>query len=275
MKVKKNILQIVTLILLLAVAAGFMIVAVKQQNQIESQQKRIEKLEEERSTESPEQLLTDAAEIAYRSTVVLNVYHSIDACQSDHTFHDREGETEKKQILTAQGSGVAVGEETVLTCWHIIDSGDRTTVSVADGREFETSLIAEDPLNDLALLKVPGLNAISAIMGGSQEIRRGQIVLCSGTPASQKLQNSLSIGIVSGTERKMESLNEKNKTVEVFQTDAAVNGGCSGGGIFNLQGELIGIVSRKYVGAVNSDTQLEGIGMCVPIKMAQKLLEQS
>lgn len=275
MKEKRNILQTVILILILAAVAGFTAVAVIQQNQIEKQRERINQLEEGQKGKNSEQPLTGAAQTAYESTVIVNVYRSIDACHSNDTFLGREGKTEKSYIISAQGSGVTVGKEMVLTCWHIIESGDRITVNVPDGDEFEISVIAEDQLNDLALLKVPGLEAVPAVMGDSREISLGQIVLCSGTPASEKLQNTLTVGIISGTHRRMESLNVKNETVEVFQTDAAINGGCSGGGIFNLRGELLGIVSRKYVGVMNSDTQLEGIGMCIPAESVQKLLNQS
>ena len=222
-------------------------------------------LADDASVEALQEAVMSVAEDASQSIVVINVYHEPTNRPSSSMFTGGY-----KPLLEAQGSGIVVYEGVVLTCWHILQGRGDFTVSAADDVETElaATLIAVDEVRDLALLRVEGLNAPPVRLGDSDALRLGQFVVCVSNPASSRLAASVSFGVVSGLDRKLQSSNVKGETVTLFQTDAAINGGSSGGGIFDLRGELVGIVSRKYVGANGSDIQLEGLGMCIPINEA-------
>ena len=243
---------------------------------------RIEKLENAQASAAPvlppdensgETQLIKAAELARASTVVVNVYDTITVHEYRDSFDEVEGTEVERETLAGQGSGVIVGENLVLTCAHITSGRKRVGVEVPGQGEREAELLAADERNDLSLLKVPDLNGKAVPFGDAPTL--GQPVLCAGNPASEKLAGTVTFGIVSAPRREMGSLQIEGQTVTVFQTDAAINGGCSGGGIFDLQGRLLGIVSRKYVGTAVSDTQLEGIGMCIPIRYGVELLQKA
>lgn len=245
-----------------------------------NQNQRIEKLENMAASEPTEPWdngdpmetrLLRTAELARASTVVVNVYDAITVHQYADTFDEVEGTEVEREVLAGQGSGVIVGEDLVLTCAHITADRKRLGVEVFGQPEREAQVLSADEKNDLSLLRVPGLGGKEISFGDPPIL--GQPVLCVGNPASDKLAGTVTFGIVSAPQREMGSLLTEGETVTVFQTDAAINGGCSGGGIFDLQGRLLGIVSRKYVGTAASDTQLEGIGMCIPIEYGLRLLQ--
>ena len=206
--------------------------------------------------------LIQTAEAAQEANVIVNVYEAQTIRTYEDTFSDWEGTEKTIDGLIGQGSGVLLGEDLVLTCCHIAADRSRLGVSLPGGEELPAELVRADPIHDLALLKVPGIGGRKVFLG--EGLALGEPVLCVGNPASHRLAGTVTFGIVSALDREMGAISDPKETVTVFQTDAPINGGTSGGGDYDLQGRLQGMVTRKYLGASGSDTQLEGIAMCIP-----------
>lgn len=164
---------------------------------------------------------------------------------------------------TQMGSGVAVSEKCVLTNYHVIEGADRISVSLA-GKEIPADAIAVDEEMDAAVLFAEHLEAKPAELGDSDRLQVGEWVICVGNPLSETLRGSVTAGIVSALERKVLS------SGHMIQTDAAINSGSSGGGLFNVLGELVGIPTMKYTGET-----VEGIGLVLPINSVNKLIQEA
>ena len=136
-------------------------------------------------------------------------------------------------------------------------------VKLTDGTEYTASLIGTDSDSDVAVIKVDATNLPFALIGDSDELKVGQEVVAVGNPLGE-FGGSVTNGIVSGLSR---DVNISGTEMNLIQTNAAVNPGNSGGGLFNLYGELIGIVNAKS-SSTSSGTSVEGIGFAIPIDTA-------
>jgi serine protease Do len=165
----------------------------------------------------------------------------------------------------AQGSGsgfIIDADGYILTNHHVIDSADRITVTLADGRTFRGEVIGTDPAIDVALLKIEGArNLPEAPLGNSDQLRVGEWVCAIGNPLGYV--HSVTVGVVSFIGRKIFD----NSLDDYIQTDAAINFGNSGGPLINARGEVIGINS-----AISS--RASSIGFAVPINQAVSILPQ-
>ncbi|MHB0979003.1 MAG: S1C family serine protease [Thermoleophilia bacterium] len=163
---------------------------------------------------------------------------------------------------TSEGSGVIISADGyILTNRHVIDGADTIEVTMFDGRSFEGTVIGSDGRDDLALVKVePDTDLPVAPLGDSDKIRAGEWVMALGNPLG--FEYSVTVGVVSGVGRALPSTNFAN----FIQTDAAIYPGNSGGPLFDLAGEVIGINT-----AVIPDTNL---GFAVPINTAKEILPQ-
>jgi serine protease Do len=161
------------------------------------------------------------------------------------------------------GSGFVIDRDGfVLTNYHVIESADRITVTLSDGRSFRAEVVGTDPAIDVALLRIPGAHDLpEAPMGNSDELRVGEWVCAIGNPLGYV--HSVTVGVVSFIGRKLfdASLDD------YIQTDAAINFGNSGGPLINSRGEVIGINS-----AISS--RASNIGFAVPINQATAILPQ-
>jgi serine protease Do len=161
------------------------------------------------------------------------------------------------------GSGFIIDSEgLILTNHHVIDSAERITVTLADGRAFRAEIVGTDPAIDVALLKIPGARDLpEAPLGNSDDLRVGEWVCAIGNPLGYV--HSVTVGVVSFIGRKLfdASLDD------YIQTDAAINFGNSGGPLINSRGQVIGINA-----AVSSRTS--SIGFAVPINQAVAILPQ-
>ena len=167
------------------------------------------------------------------------------------------------------GSGFIIdGGGTVLTNHHVVagaNAGGRAhiTVTMRDGRQFEAQLQHADPASDLAILKVESDEPLPAApLGGSADLRPGSWVLAIGSPLS--LHNSVTAGIVSSTHRQGSELGVRSRT-DYIQTDAAINGGNSGGPLVDLQGRVVAINTMKAQFA-------DGVGFAIPIDEAKQVV---
>ena len=165
----------------------------------------------------------------------------------------------------AQGSGsgfIIDNDGYILTNHHVIESADRITVTLADGRAFRGEVVGADPATDVALLKIEGAqNLPEAPLGDSDQLRVGEWVCAIGNPLGYV--HSVTVGVVSFIGRKLFD----NSLDDYIQTDAAINFGNSGGPLINSRGEVIGINS-----AISS--RASSIGFAVPINQAVAILPQ-
>ncbi len=167
---------------------------------------------------------------------------------------------------TSAGSGVIVNAEYgyILTCNHVVSGARSIVVELSDNSQYSANLVGTDSSTDLAVVKIkPNAEKplTEAVQGKSAGLVAGEYVVAIGNPLGT-LGGSVSQGIISATARQIPFSNSDGSTtvMTLLQTDAAINSGNSGGGLFNLQGELIGIVNSKY-----SNTGVEGLGFAIPI----------
>lgn len=184
------------------------------------------------------------------------------------------------QVSSGAGSGVIISEDGyILTCAHVISGADTITVSTEAGDEYEASVVGSYEDGDIAVLKIEAEGLQAAVLGDSSKVQAGETVYAVGNPGGT-LSGTVTDGIISAIERTITvttensgqatggQSGEKTISLEVMQTSAAVSPGNSGGGLFNSNGELIGIVNAKSSG----DSQ-EGLGFAIPVNTAQEIAQ--
>jgi len=175
-------------------------------------------------------------------------------------------------VVEGAGSGIIISKNGyILTNKHVVPEGTTSvTVVLADGTSYKNAtIVGRDPANDIAFVKVNGVNDLPAVtIGDSSSVVVGQQVVAIGNALGQ-YQNTVTSGIISGIGRPVQASDETGSSTEsldnLFQTDAAINAGNSGGPLLNLEGQVIGINV-----AVAQDAQ--GIGFSIPIDDAKGLI---
>lgn len=163
------------------------------------------------------------------------------------------------------GSGVLIRKDGyVLTNHHVIEGASTITVTLHDGTEHPAQIVGYDEQNDVAVLKIDGDNFAAATIGKSKGLAVGDLAVVIGNPLG-KLGGTVTAGIISALDRKIQL---EGRTLTLLQTDAAINAGNSGGGLFNAKGELVGIVVAK-----GSGTGIEGLGFVIPIDTAAPIAD--
>ena len=171
----------------------------------------------------------------------------------------------------ASGSGFIYSDDGyILTNFHVIEGSKSITVSLYDGRELEAKLVGYDESNDIAVLKVEAENLVPVIIGDSGSLNVGDPVVAIGNPLGE-LTFSLTAGTVSALEREVTF--SGGITMNLIQTDCAINSGNSGGALFNLYGEVIGITNAKYSGSSNSGASIDNIGFAIPINRVRSIVD--
>jgi serine protease Do len=168
------------------------------------------------------------------------------------------------------GSGIVVSSDGyILTNKHVVDGADTVNVVLHDGTTYKNvEVLGSDPLNDIAFLKVSGVNDLHAVeIGDSSSVRVGQKVVAIGNSLGQ-YQNTVTSGIISGTGRPISAYagEQVEHLTDLIQTDAAINPGNSGGPLLNFAGQVIGINT-----AIVEDAQ--GIGFAIPINATKGMLK--
>ncbi len=163
------------------------------------------------------------------------------------------------------GSGVIIHTDGyILTCHHVVDGAAEVTVTLNSGKQYSATLVGSDKSSDLAVLKIaPQETLVAAQQGCSSDLVLGEQVVAVGNPLGT-LYRTVTTGVISGLERKITT--SDGTTMTLLQTDAAVNSGNSGGGLFNLDGKLIGIVNAKY-----AEEGVEGLAFAIPIDWAYEV----
>jgi serine protease Do len=188
---------------------------------------------------------------------------------------DGSGDSTNREVLQSSGSGVVVAEGYVLTNYHVVEGASSLEVTSGDNTYVATVAGYDDTL-DVAVLKVDNLSIAPVTLGDSDLLNVGDWAICIGNPLS--FTGTTTVGVISALNREVTSENydtygrREDTSNNMIQTDAAINAGNSGGGMFNVAGELIGIPSMKYTGSYYSSTTVEGIGMAIPINVAKALI---
>ncbi|WP_458789361.1 HhoA/HhoB/HtrA family serine endopeptidase [Adonisia turfae] len=175
-------------------------------------------------------------------------------------------EEPSSRVERGQGSGFVVESDGVIwTNAHVVEGADAVTVTLRDGREFSGEVVGEDPLTDVAVIKVQAQDLPTVTLGNSEQLRPGEWAIAIGNPLG--LDNTVTAGIVSATGRTSAQIRVPDKRVQFIQTDAAINPGNSGGPLLNERGEVIGINTAIIGGA-------QGLGFAIPINSAQRLAQE-
>jgi len=166
------------------------------------------------------------------------------------------------------GSGFIVSSDGyILTNTHVVDNATRVTVRLTDRREFQAKVIGSDDKSDVALLKIDAKNLPTVRIGDPSKLRPGEWVIAIGSPFN--FQNSVTAGIVSALGRPVPGGSAYNY-VNFIQTDVAVNPGNSGGPLFNMNGEVVGINSQIY----SNTGSYAGLSFAIPIDIANNVRQQ-
>ena len=160
------------------------------------------------------------------------------------------------------GSGFIISEDGyILTNYHVVENGYTANLDIqvitADGTEYSAKIVGVEPNNDIAVLKIDAQGLNAAALGNSDELRVGDEIFAVGNPLGE-LEFSMSSGHVSALDRVINT--QESERINMFQIDAAVNEGNSGGPVYNALGEVVGIVTAKY-----SSSGVEGLGFAIPI----------
>ena len=172
---------------------------------------------------------------------------------------------------SAMGSGVIINKDEgfIITNNHVIDNSDNIKVILFNKREIDATIVATDPLSDLALLKVLKGELSEAKIGNSDRLKAGEWVVAIGSPFGLHLNHTVTAGIVSATGRS--SVVSRNNFEDFIQHDAAINPGNSGGALFNLYGELVGINTAIATDGFSRGNA--GVGFAIPINMVLRVME--
>lgn len=174
----------------------------------------------------------------------------------------------QSQVQSGAGSGVIISSDGyIMTCAHVISGASNIIVTIGE-TDYTATVVGEDDDSDIAILKIEADGLTPAVMGDSDSLTVGEEVVAVGNPLGE-LGGTVTNGIISALNR---SVSVEGKNMTLIQTNASVSPGNSGGGLFNMAGELIGIVNAK-----SSDSDAEGLGFAIPInsgmQIAQDLLE--
>ena len=149
----------------------------------------------------------------------------------------------------------------VITNYHVIDGASQVTVRTHKGTTLEATVVGTEATNDIALLKINGENLPHVTIGSSDKAAVGDQVEAIGNPLGE-LTASLTVGYISAKDRIVDT---DGTVINMLQTDAAINSGNSGGPLFNMNGEVVGITTAKYSGSSNSGATIEGLGFAIPM----------
>jgi len=167
--------------------------------------------------------------------------------------------------LHGVGSGFIVSPDgRILTNAHVVADASEVTVKLTDKREFKAKILGTDPQTDIAVLKIDAKDLPVAPLGDAKDVRVGEWVVAIGSPYG--FENTVTAGIVSATARALPD----GTYVPFIQTDVAVNPGNSGGPLFNLKGEVIGINSQIYSGTGG----YQGLSFAIPVDVAANVMDQ-
>jgi S1-C subfamily serine protease len=181
-------------------------------------------------------------------------------------FGEDEEPIPQERIERGTGSGFILSEDgELLTNAHVVADTDTVQVTLKDGQTLEGKVVGIDSVTDVAVVKINANHLPTVKLGNSQNLIPGQWAIAIGNPLG--LDNTVTIGIISATDRTSTQVGVPDKRVTFIQTDAAINPGNSGGPLLNAQGEVIGVNT-----AIRADAQ--GLGFAIPIETAARIANE-
>lgn len=172
----------------------------------------------------------------------------------------------QERVERGTGSGFIVSNDgQILTNAHVVAGADTVEVTLKDGRSFTGRVMGTDSVTDVAVVKIEANDLPTAVVGDSEQLQPGEWAIAIGNPLG--LDNTVTVGIISGTGRSASQIGVPDKRVNFIQTDAAINPGNSGGPLLNQRGEVIGMNTAIIQGA-------QGLGFAIPINRAQDIAQQ-
>ena len=172
----------------------------------------------------------------------------------------------------AAGSGFILTQDGyILTNYHVVEGSNSIKVTTYDGTSYDAQLIGYDESNDIAVLKIDASDLTPVVLGDSDTLNVGDSVVAIGNPLGE-LTFSLTTGVVSALNREVTL--SSNVTMNLIQTDCAINSGNSGGALFNLYGEVIGITNAKYSSSSSSsEASIDNIGFAIPLNHVKNIVK--
>ena len=161
-------------------------------------------------------------------------------------------------VLTADGL--------IVTNTHVINGADSATVTLYDDTVLNATLVGADSISDIALLKVKGIGLTPAVIGDSSELAVGDAVAAIGNPLGEQFRMTLTNGVISAINR---GVSYNGRSMTLMQTNAAINEGNSGGPLYNMYGQVIGITNMKMMSSYSS---IEGIGFAIPTAVIRPIV---
>lgn len=172
----------------------------------------------------------------------------------------------QERVERGTGSGFIISNDgQILTNAHVVAGADTVEVTLKDGRSFTGQVMGTDSVTDVAVIKIEANDLPTAVVGDSEQLQPGEWAIAIGNPLG--LDNTVTVGIISGTGRSSSQVGVPDKRVNFIQTDAAINPGNSGGPLLNQRGEVIGMNTAIIQGA-------QGLGFAIPINRAQDIAQQ-
>ncbi len=172
---------------------------------------------------------------------------------------------------TATGTGVVLSEKGYLvTNYHVIEGAQSLRVKLTDERELTAKVVGSDPVSDLAVLYVAAGDLVPAQFGDSDNLRVGDMVVAIGDPLGVELRGTMTDGIISAISRDVQV---DGRSMNLIQTNAALNSGNSGGPLINSFGQVIGINTMK-IGTFTDSSGVEGLGFAIPSATVQEVVNQ-
>ena len=171
----------------------------------------------------------------------------------------------------ASGSGFILTEDGyLLTNYHVVEGSNSIKATMYDGTAYDATLIGYDASNDIAVLKIEAQGLTPVVLGDSDNMNVGDPVVAIGNPLGE-LTFSLTQGAVSALDREVTL--SSGTMMNLIQTDCAINSGNSGGALFNLYGEVVGITNAKYSSNAMSEASIDNIGFAIPINSVRSIVE--
>ena len=171
-----------------------------------------------------------------------------------------------RRVERGTGSGFIINANgQILTNAHVVNGADTVSVTLKDSRTFEGEVLGQDPVTDVAVIQIKANNLPVIALGNSDVLQPGEWVIAIGNPLG--LDNTVTAGIISATDRSSSDIGVADKRVGFIQTDTAINPGNSGGPLLNARGEVIGMNTAIISGA-------QGLGFAIPINTVQGIAQQ-
>lgn len=170
----------------------------------------------------------------------------------------------------ASGSGfILTSDGYIVTNQHVVDGANTVKVTMYDGTAYDAVIVGADEQNDIAVLKIDAEGLTPVVFGSSKDLNVGDFVVAIGNPLGE-LTFSLTHGAVSALDREITMSSGVSMTL--IQTDAAINSGNSGGALFNMYGEVVGITNAKYSSSGMGEASIDNIGFAIPIDSVRSLI---